>query len=192
MARSSGPVAPRILDPMLALVEGIDRRVRRIEGAGPAAVLGVERHRHRGAPVVLADGTTVMPGDAAWIIHFDNRRIRDLAGAAWPADAWRAARRDMIRIAERHAALPPGERPIAYTGISVLAPLARRAGFELRSRQTSPWTHLQDWYLRSLLARWALGGRARLGQGHQPLVTQEVWLSAGELLRRYGSSPPPE
>jgi len=192
VSRPLEPVAPQFLDPILGLVERVDRTLRRISPAGPEAVLGVERHRHRGGAVTLVDGTLVRPGDAAWIIHFDNRRIRHLATGPWPADGWRAARRDMESIAAQHAALPLAERPIAYTGITVLASLARRAGFELRARRASPWTRLQDWYLRSLLARWAWAGRARLDRGHRPLVTQEVWLSAGELLRRYGSSPPPE
>jgi hypothetical protein len=192
MARRAASVAPRFLDPILDLVERIDRTLRRISPAGADAVLGVERHRHRGSAVALADGTVVRPGDPAWIIHFDNRRLRDFAGGAWPADGWRAARRDMALIAAHHAALPQAERPIAYTGITVLAALAHRAGFELRARRASPWTRLQDWYLRSLLARWAREGRTRLERGHRPLVTQEVWLPAAELMRRYGSSPPPE
>ena len=192
MARRHASVAPRFLDPILGAVERVDRRLRRITPAGPDAVLGVEQHRHRGVRVVLADGTEVHPGDPAWIIHFDNRRLRRLVNWPWPADAWRAARRDMRRIADHHASLPVMERPIAYTGITVLAPLSRRAGFELRERHRSWRTRLEDWYLRSLLARWAPTGRARLGRGHRPLVTQEIWLSAGELLRRYGSSPPPE
>ena len=191
MARLVASVAPRFLDPVLDLVERIDRTLRHISPAGPGAVLGVERHRYRGRAVSLADGTVVSPGDPAWIVHFDNRRIRSLVSGAWPAEGWRAARRDMARIAAQHAALPPSQRPVAYTGITVLASLARRAGFELRPRRASAWTRLQDWYLRSLLARWGWAGRARLDRGHRPLVTQEVWLSAGELMRRYGSSPPP-
>jgi YkoP-like protein len=192
MARATLSVAPRALDPILSLVERIDRGLRHIAPVGPGAVLGLERHRHRGQPVSLTNGTVVRAGDEAWIVHFDNRRIRELAKGSYAAEAWRAARRDMGRIAARHAALPERERPVAYTGITVLAALPRRAGFELRPRRATAWTRLQDWYLRSLLARWDRDGRGRLGRGHQPLVTQEVWLSAAELLRRYGSSPPPE
>jgi hypothetical protein len=142
--------------------------------------------------VTLADGTVVHPGDEAWIVHFDNRRMRELANDPIAADAWRAARRDMTRIAAWHAAMPAQDRPVAYTGITILAALPRRAGFEVRPRLATAWTRLEDWYLRSLLARWDRDGRGRLNRGHQPLVTQEVWLSAAELLRRYGSSPPPE
>lgn len=205
-ARPEESVAPRLLDPVLGVVERIDRLWRRIQPIGPGSVLGVERHRHRGEGVRLHDGTLVRSGDPAWIIHFDNRRMRQLALPPWPTAAWTAALRDLRRLAATHAGLPARERPVAYTGITVLGALTRRAGFEVRDRAPSPWVRLQDWYLRSLLARWALGGRERLTVGRRPLRTQTVWLSAGELLRRYaaggdggedgpaggGGSPPPE
>jgi len=190
MARPVGPVAPPFLDPVLAIVERIDRAVRRIRPLGPDALLGIERHRHRGAEVTLSDGTVVRPGDPAWIIHFDNRRMVQLAGSAWPLEAWRAARRDLRRLAELHRGLRREERPVAYTGITVLAPLTRRAGFEVRDRRRTPEVLLEDWYLRSVLARWARAGRGRLTQGHGPLVTRVAWMSAAELLRRYGDPPP--
>jgi hypothetical protein len=192
MSRPVGRVAPRFLDPILAVVERIDRAVRRIEPLGPESVLGIERHRHRGAAVTLADGTVVHPGDPAWIIHFDNARMRRLARTSWAGDAWRVARRDLHALAALQEALPPRERPVAYTGITVLAPLPRRAGFEVFDRPRTPGVRLEDWYLRSVLARWARGGRDRLAHGHRPLVTQVVWLSGRELLRRFGSSHPAE
>ena len=141
--------------------------------------------------MTLRDGTVVRAGDQAPIIHFDNRRMQQLASSAWPTDAWRVARSDLRSLAAAHAALPPEERPVAYHGITVLAALTRRAGFEVRERRRTPWVRLQDWYLRSLLARWAPDGRVRLTHGHGPLQTREAWLSARELLRRYGASPPP-
>ena len=193
MLRHSEPVAPPVLDPILALVERIDRAIRRVRPVGPDALLSLERHRHRGAPLTLADGTRIRPGDPTWIIHFDNGRLRRLVPSPGGSltNAWNAARRDMTRIAAARAVSPPDERPVAYRGVSILAPLARRAGFELRPRRRTAWVRLEDWYLRSVLARWAPGGRARLRRGHRPLVTEEVWMSAAQLLRRYGSSPPP-
>lgn len=195
--RSRGSVAPRILDPILGLVERVDRKLRRIQPIGGGSVLGIERHRHRGAPVILADGTVVRAGDQAAIIHLDNRLMQQLASSAWPTDAWRVARRDLRSLAAAHAALPPTERPVAYHGVTVLAALTRRAGFEVRQRRRTAWVRLQDWYLRSLLARWASTGRDRLARGHSPLQTRMAWLSGAELMRRYGgaappSSPPPE
>jgi hypothetical protein len=200
MARTDEPVAPRVLDPVLGLVERIDRRLRHIRPIGPGSVLGLERHLYFGPTLTLADGTQVRHGDLAWIIHFDNRRMRQLADGPWPTHAWQVALDDLRLLAALHQGLPVHGRPVAYTGITVLAPLTRRAGFEVYDRAPSPWVRLQDWYLRSVLARWARGGRQRLQQGHRPLRTQTVWLSGAELLRRYGAtggsggggaSPPP-
>ena len=116
--------------------------------------------------------------------------MRQLASTTWPTEAWRAARRDLRKLAAAQLALPPDERPVAYHGTTVLAALTQRAGFEVRERRRTPWVRLQDWYLRSLLARWAPAGRDRLTRGHGPLQTRVAWLSAGQLVRRYGASPP--
>jgi YkoP domain len=190
MARGREAVAPAFLDPVLGLVERIDRTLRRVWPVGPDAVLALERHRHHGPPLTLADGVPVRRGDRAWIVHFDNGRLRRLVRGESQTEAWRAARRDLGRIAALHLSLPEGERPVAYHGTTLLAALAHRAGFELHPRRRTPGVRLEDWYLRSVLARWALGGRERLQRGRHPLRTQEAWLSGAELVRRYGAPPP--
>lgn len=183
-------MAPRILDPILALVEGIDRAVRRITPVAPGALLAVERHRHRGASVTLRDGTVVRSGERADIIHFDNRRLRALAGEGWQLRALRQARRDFATLAARLIAAPDPSDPVAYTGATLLAPYAVRLGWELHPRAPGAWHRIEDWYLRSLLARRAPDGRARLRRGHGPLEVGEVWMSAPELLRRFGNWRP--
>jgi hypothetical protein len=183
-------VAPRVLDPILALVERIDRRRRRIEPARAGGVLGIERTVHRGRALTLGDGTVVARGAPTWIVHFDNAQVRQVAGEAWQSAGYAAAREDLRAIAASVSALPPASRPVALTGITLVAPLARRVGFELRDRRRTAWVRLEDWYLRSLLARWSPWGRDRLLRGTAPLRTRETWLSTRELLRRYGEPPP--
>jgi hypothetical protein len=191
--RTAASVAPPVLDPVLAMVERIDRTVRRIRPVRPGGLLGIEQHRHRGPALTLADGTLIGRGDSTPIIHMDNRRVRDVAGKDWQRRGLTLAREDLRALAVWHAAQPARQRPVAYGAVMIMAPLARRIGFEVRDRRRTPFVRLEDWYLRSLLARWARGGRERLRRGHAPLVTHEVWLSGGELLRRYASgSPPPE
>lgn len=185
-ATPRGSVAPRILDPALAIVERIDRWVRRVEPVAPGSVLALERRRHRGPEVTLADGTAVRAGDGAWAIHLDNRLLKDPALGGWQRGA-SAARADLLVVARRHAALPEGQRPVAYTGITLLGPLVRRAGFEVRPRPRSWWARLEDWYLRSLLVRWSPDGRNRLLRGHRPLVAERIWMSAAELIHLYGA-----
>ena len=184
-----GGVAPRLLDPILSFAERVDLRARRITPIQPGSLLAVERHRHRGDPVTLGDGTVVRRGDRADIVHFDNRRLRALAGDGWQGRALEQARIDLAVLAGRIASLPPGERPVAYYGATLLAPYAVRIGWELRRRRPSTWHRIEDWYLRSLLARWAPAGRERLRQGHGALSVDEVWISAIGLIERFGGPP---
>jgi hypothetical protein len=182
--------APALLDPPLALVERIDRWRRGICAVQPQALLGLEAERYRGEPVTLRDGTRVQRGDLLWTIHFDNARLRELAGEGWQTRAYVQANVDLARIAERVRVLPVGSRPVALTGVTLLASLTLRVGFEARERRPTRWVRLEDWYLRSLLARWSPQGRRRLSRGHRALRTRRVWLSTPQLLASYASPPP--
>jgi hypothetical protein len=181
-------VAPAFLDPILALVERIDRRVRRLRPIRRGGLLWLEARRHRGAPVVLGDGTPVAPGDALGIIHFDNRRLRDLAAGAWPTEAYEIARGDLRVLARWHAARPAASRPVAYCGVTLLSALTRRVGFEIHERRPSLGARIEDWYLRSILVRWSPAGRARLERGHGALIAREAWMSGPELERRFAEA----
>jgi hypothetical protein len=193
MTRPGGPlhVAPRVLDPVLALVERMDRWRRGIRPVRSGALLGLERSRHRGAAVDLGEGRTLEAGDPVWTLHIDNARLRGLTVDAdrWPTRAYAAAVADLETLARRIASTPAGDRPVALGGVTLLAPLARRLGFRVAARPRTPRARLEDWYLRSLLARWAPSGRERLARGHGEMRTAATWISTGDLLRRYG--PPP-
>jgi YkoP domain len=171
---------------VLSVAEWIDLRARRITPIHPGSLLAVERHRHRGDPVALGDGTVVHRGDRADIVHFDNRRLRALAGDGWQGRALEQARIDLGLLAGRITRLPSGERPVAFQGATLLAPYAVRIGWERHPRRPSAWHRIEDWYLRSLLARWAPEGRERLRHGHGPLSVDEVWISAPGLIDRFG------
>jgi hypothetical protein len=185
-------VAPRALDPVLSLVERIDRWRRRIRPVRPGSLLGVERGRYRGPGLDLEGDVRLAAGERIWVLHLDNARLRALLSGPdlWPSRAYDVAAADLRAVAGRLAALPPADRPVALGGVTVLAPLARRLGFEVFPRRRTARVRLEDWYLRSLLARWAPTGRGRLVRGHGALRTSATWISTPELLRRYG--PPPE
>ncbi len=184
--RGRGGIAPRLLDPILSIAERIDLRARRITPIHAGSLLAVERHRHRGDPVALGDGTVVHRGDRVDIVHFDNRRLRALAGEGWQRRALEQARIDLAVLAARIAGLPSGDWPVAYHGATLLAPYAVRIGWERHPRRPSTWHRIEDWYLRSLLARWAPDGRARLRHGHGALAVDEVWISTPALVDRFG------
>jgi YkoP domain len=193
MTRSRRPpwVAPSVIDPLLGLVERVDRRLRRISPVRDGSLLGIEPTRHHGPDLTLTDGTAVHDGSPLWTVHFDNARLRALAGEGWQTRAYAVADADLHEIAARVSRLPADARPVALYGVTLLAALTRRVGFELRDRKRTARVRLEDWYLRSLLARWSPAGRSRLRRGHGALRTREAWQSAGELLRRYGPPPPP-
>jgi hypothetical protein len=193
MTRSAGPldVAPAALDPILGLVERVDRCRRRIRPVAAGSLLGVEVARYRGPALRLFDGTRLAAGTPVWVLHFDNARLRELVAAdAWPTRGYAVARAELEGLASRLTGMRPEGRPAALGGVTLLTALSRRLGFEVAARPRTPRTRLEDWYLRSLLARWAPAGRRRLARGHGGLRTAAAWISTGELLRRYG--PPPE
>lgn len=185
-------IAPAVMDPALALVERVDRWRRGIRPARAGALVGLERSTHRGMAVDLGEGGALRAGDRVWTLHLDNARLRQLAGDAdrWPTLAYAVAAADLEAIARSVGSMPADERPVALGGVTLLAPLARRLGFRVAARPPSLRVRLEDWYLRSLLARWAPSGRERLTRGHGELRAAGIWISTGDLLRRYG--PPPE
>lgn len=185
----SRPTAPGFLFPLLDVVEQLDRRRRHIRRIRRDGILGLEDDRYRGGTLTLRDGTRLNEGDRIGVLHFDNRVIRALPAKAWLSVGMRMAQDDLRALARSTAALPVGERPVAFRGTTLLGALLRRAGWDVRARRRTAWTRLEDWYLRAMLARWSREGSQRLRHGHGALRSTDGWLSAAELQRRYGSQP---
>ena len=178
---------PRFLDPILALIERIDRRRRRIHPIRPGAVLGLEVGRHRGRPVTLRDGTVIRRGEVVGLIHFDNARLRALTSSGSLVGAWEQGRGDLAALARWAAGQPPTRRPVAFFGEGLHAAVAARAGFEVLPRPVTAYTRLQDWYFRGLLVRWSRLGRGRLARGRGDLHSSAHWLSTTRLLELHGA-----
>jgi hypothetical protein len=183
------PATPGLLEPFLARYERLDRRRLRIRQVRQEGILGVRFRTHGGAPVHLADGSTVAPGDLVGELHLNNERLRAVIQASGEPAAWALLREDLRALARWARNVPPERRPVAYYGESIIAPLARRVGFEVRQRPSTAWTRLQDWYLRGVLARWSVEGRRRLREGRGPLRAGVAWLSHAALQRRHGVAP---
>lgn len=184
--RGSTSAPPGFLEPVLRPVERLERRLRHIRPIRPGGVLSIETELHRGPAVVLADGTPVRVGDPVAVIHFDNVRVHAVAESGWQLAGIREARADFRALATWAEERPRAARPVAYRAETVLGPLARWAGFEIREPPHDAMHRLRAWYMRGLLARWARDGRARLRRGHAELRLVEIWLSAAELQRRFG------
>ena len=185
-------VAPPWLDPILALAEAVDRRRRHIRPISPDGVLGLELGRHRGRPVHLADGSIVTPGAPVGYMHLRNDRVRALATDGWQLAGYRAARADLAALARWWERQPAAERPVAFTASTILGPLVRREGWEVRSRRRTPRARLDEWWTSWLIVHFNVAGRERLARRHHRLETAEVWLSAPELVARYGPGPRPD
>ncbi len=192
MGRKAGgvsrPTAPAILDPILARWERLDRRRRHIRPIRRGGLLGLEQRRFRGHSLTLADGTQVRPGDRIGDLHLDNARAREFGVEGWLTAGWREGRRDLEALAAWTRQRPVGRRPVTYGGATILAPFARRAGFEVRARPRTGWSRVEDWYKRSVLRRWNPRGAARLSEGRGRLQAADAWISDAELQRRFGDS----
>jgi len=184
--RGSVTAPARLLDPVMALIERIDRRRRGIHPIRARAVLGLQLRRHHGRPVTLADGTVVRPGDLVGSLHFDNLRMRELTASGSLAPAWTQGRGDLAAMAAWSAGRDHSVRPVAYWGEGLHGAFAARVGFELRARSRTPYRRLQDWYFRGLMARWSLQGGRRLEVGRRELHASEYWISAARLEAIHG------
>jgi hypothetical protein len=182
----SRPAPPRVLEPFLLRYERLERRRRRIRMVRRGGVVGMEFRRHRGSPFRLRDGTVVSPDDLIGEFHLDNALIRELLPALGHAPILRIARDDLRTLAAWARGVTPDRRPVAYHGESILVPYARRMGLEVYARRSTWFTRLQDWYLRGVMARWAVEGKQRLRHGRTGLRAGVAWLSAEGLERRYG------
>ena len=179
---------PGWLEPVLRPIERLERRLRHIRPIRRGGLLCVEFTRFCGESIMLADGTSVKRGDLIAELHFDNRRARELGARGWQLAGLRAAHDDLAALAAWSRARPADRRPVAYRAETILGPLARRAGFEVRDAPSDRLRCLRAWYLRGLLARWSPQGRRRLARGHGGLRLRVTWLSDAQLRRRFSGA----
>ena len=186
--RTPPSAPPRVLDPIFAVIEQIDRWRRGIRPLRPDGVLGIEVRRYRGREVALRDGTHIRAGDRIVDLHLDNTRIAGVWAAGWRG-AFATAEDDLRACARWLADLQPAARPVAIRAGGLLTVGAARLGFEVGPPRPGFMGALESWYLRGLLVRWSRSGRGRLEQGNAPLRTRESWLSTAVLLARFGPAP---
>jgi hypothetical protein len=147
-------------------------------------------HPYRGRPIRLADGTVVGRGDPVAEVHFWNARIAAYRGSGTREITWRMIRdlrADFAALAATLAAMEEARRPRAVYGVTPLAEGAVRLGFETRPLPQGP--------VRRLLTVWQGAVLRRVfhplrGGGRAAVPSQEVWMSYGELQRRFGAGQP--
>ena len=137
----------------------------------------------------LSDGAVVPPGAPVGYMHLRNDRVRVLASNGWQLAGYRAGRADLAALVRWWERQPTAERPVAFTATTILAPFIRREGWEVRPRRRTLRMRLDDWWMSWLMIHFGLAGRTRLTRPHHRLESAEVWLSAPELVARYGKEP---
>lgn len=144
--------------------------------------------RYVGRPFDLPDGAHVQPGDRLCEIHFWNRRIAERKAATAGKVTWRFIhdfRADLGTLARAVASGSLGEVRFVYAA-SPLAQAAARFGFAVRP--------LPAGLRRAVLTAWqtALRRAFRPRALHSEIAspTAEIWMSAAQLIDRYGGGSP--
>jgi hypothetical protein len=159
-------------------------RSRPLTGSRGTFLLSV--HPHRGSAMRLRDGTVVRRGDPVAEIHFWNQRIAAYAAHGARELTWallRDLRADLATLAAALGELPAGRRPLAVYGVTPLAEGAVRLGFETRPLPRGASRLALSWWQGRILGR---AFRPVAGGSRRAPASQEVWLSYGALVDRFG------
>ena len=162
-------------------------RIRRV-GEEADALFAVSPARHRGAPVTLADGAVIQPGDPLLEVHFRREtmlQLAELEPRLGVLGLRRLARRDTPLLAALLAEGGPYEEVVALHALSLFERPSRRMGWEARDVEPPLARWWFSLYLRMLLARDHRWGAARLRQRPEALVARHLWMSRQTLLDRW-------
>jgi peptidoglycan-N-acetylglucosamine deacetylase len=192
---------PTQADPLPPLWRWVERYFERkydihALGDDPGALLAYNLFRHSGAPVSLKTGETIRPGDLLMELHFRRAAIQPLIRQGDPIrvalEMRRMGEQELPRLA-RLVREDPGLREVC--GLHALTLFYRgttKMGFEVMPMEEGLSKRWFTWWHRVLMARDSSMGSARVDRYKEKLVTQHIWMSREELIRRHGSSPAPD
>jgi hypothetical protein len=140
--------------------------------------------RFHGDPIVLPDGTRIEPGATVGEFHCDSHVMLEMVRRN--ENPYAAARADMACLATWLDTVDPQREIRAFHGITMLGSAAARLGFCVVDRAPSIKAWLDRLFMTGLLLLYTTDGLERLDRGRTlGRYPREVWMSRGELVRRY-------
>lgn len=159
------------------------RRAHRLQPLGRVLLLG--RASHRGAALVLEDGTRIEPGAPIGVLHFNNLGFAQMR-APTAAAAARAFAREMLASMQALADVarddPHCAAIQAFHATSWLPPHGRKLGFAALPLPAGMLTRLQAAWFGLLLWAFAPARETRERARPQP---HAYWLGRRALLERF-------
>lgn len=178
-----GGRAVGVLDVWIAW-EHLLTAAQRVRPIREGSLLKYAMRRHSAAPTALPHGGWVGPGAVVVELHLDNHRFAELAAAGVPTlRLVRLLREDLRALARLvdGGALGP---VAALHGVTFMAPAAPILGFQTREVPHNLHRRLDRYFMAGLVLLYNPDGW-RSVEHHADRWPGEVWMSAGELRRRY-------
>lgn len=159
--------------------------VQRVRPVREGSLLRYAVARYRGPAVRLADGGRLRRGATMLELHLDNHRFAELSAAGvHPLRVVRVLREDLHALSGLVASGALG--PVAALhGVTLMAAGAPILGFEIRSLPRSLHRRLDRYFMAGLVLLYNPAGWSSV-EHHAARRPGELWMSAGELRRRYG------